>query len=150
MSNSGATIKDVAEAAGVSVYTANDAFMRPERLGRATVERILAVADELGYIRRDYGTRRGLSVTFHVSNPGSSHLFALALTNYRRAQKKPSKENQAAYDTALLALATAATLQVKVDGLEAEIASKRVSQTILKDEFALLVEAVHLASQPAT
>jgi DNA-binding LacI/PurR family transcriptional regulator len=42
-------IGDVAERAGVSKTAVSFAFNRPERLNEATMERILAVAEELGY-----------------------------------------------------------------------------------------------------
>ena len=43
------TIADVAEAAGVSKTAVSFAFNNPERLGQATLERVLRVAHELGY-----------------------------------------------------------------------------------------------------
>ncbi|HEX2646389.1 MAG TPA: LacI family DNA-binding transcriptional regulator, partial [Candidatus Dormibacteraeota bacterium] len=43
------TIADVASAAGVSKTAVSFAFNNPERLGHSTLERVLAVADELGY-----------------------------------------------------------------------------------------------------
>lgn len=44
-----ATLTDVARAAGVSLATASRAFGEPDRLARATLERVLAAAAELGY-----------------------------------------------------------------------------------------------------
>jgi DNA-binding LacI/PurR family transcriptional regulator len=43
------TIADVAQAAGVSKTAVSFAFNNPERLGQATLERVLEVAHELGY-----------------------------------------------------------------------------------------------------
>jgi len=43
------TITDVAEAAGVSKTAVSFAFNNPERLGQATLERVLRVAHDLGY-----------------------------------------------------------------------------------------------------
>ena len=43
------TISDVAMAAGVSKTAVSFAFNNPEKLGHATVERVLQVADGLGY-----------------------------------------------------------------------------------------------------
>jgi DNA-binding LacI/PurR family transcriptional regulator len=43
------TISDIARLAGVSKTAASYAFNDPSRLGKETVERILAVAEELGY-----------------------------------------------------------------------------------------------------
>jgi DNA-binding LacI/PurR family transcriptional regulator len=43
------TLADLAAAAGVSRATASNAFNRPQRLSAASRERILALADEIGY-----------------------------------------------------------------------------------------------------
>src|SRR6266481_4055349 len=43
------TIADVATAAGVSKTAVSFAFNNPERLGLATLERVLQVASDLGY-----------------------------------------------------------------------------------------------------
>ncbi len=43
------TIYDVAAEAGVSITTVSNALNRPERVGAATLERVLAVADDLGF-----------------------------------------------------------------------------------------------------
>src|SRR5213596_1998918 len=43
------TITDVADAAGVSKTAVSFAFNNPERLGQATLERVLRVAHDLGY-----------------------------------------------------------------------------------------------------
>src|SRR5258708_20224161 len=43
------TIADVAIAAGVSKTAVSFAFNNPEKLGQATLERVLGIAHELGY-----------------------------------------------------------------------------------------------------
>jgi DNA-binding LacI/PurR family transcriptional regulator len=52
------TLRDVAEQAGVSVRTAAYAITNPERVGTATLARVLAVVDELNY--RPNQVARGL------------------------------------------------------------------------------------------
>ncbi|HHH40463.1 MAG TPA: LacI family transcriptional regulator, partial [Chloroflexi bacterium] len=56
------TIKEIAERAGVSKTAVSFAFNDPSRLSKATAERILQVARELGYaphpIARSLSTRR--------------------------------------------------------------------------------------------
>ncbi len=47
---SGATLRDLAAAAGVSVATASRAFSRPEKVDTSTRERILRLAAELKYV----------------------------------------------------------------------------------------------------
>jgi DNA-binding LacI/PurR family transcriptional regulator len=44
-----ATLRDVAEAAGVSVWTASNTFSNPDRIAEATRELVLAAADALDY-----------------------------------------------------------------------------------------------------
>ncbi|MFT4210425.1 MAG: LacI family DNA-binding transcriptional regulator [Microbacterium sp.] len=48
-----ASVRDVANAAGVSVGTVSNVLNRPEKVAAATVERVLAVIDELGFVRND-------------------------------------------------------------------------------------------------
>lgn len=45
-----ATIRDLAERAGVSASTISRAFSRPEKVDEATRDRILALAEEIGYV----------------------------------------------------------------------------------------------------
>lgn len=45
-----ATIKDIAERAGVSKTTVSFALNSPERISRKTFEQIMAIVDELGYV----------------------------------------------------------------------------------------------------
>lgn len=47
------SVRDVADAAGVSVGTVSNVLNRPERVAPATVERVHAAIDELGYVRND-------------------------------------------------------------------------------------------------
>lgn len=51
------TLKTIAERAGVSRMTVSNAFARPDRLSDALRERVLAVADELGYAGPDPAAR---------------------------------------------------------------------------------------------
>lgn len=48
-----ASIKDVAAAAGVSVGTVSNVLNRPEKVSPATVERVHATIEELGFVRND-------------------------------------------------------------------------------------------------
>ena len=52
-----ATLRDVAEAAGVSVWTASNTFSNPDRVAAATRERVLAAADALDYAGPNPGAR---------------------------------------------------------------------------------------------
>ena len=49
MPSSRPTLRTVADAAGVSLMTASNAYNRPDQLSAATRERVLATAAELGY-----------------------------------------------------------------------------------------------------
>lgn len=55
--NTRSTIRDVAEAAGVSVATVSYAFNKPERVAAVTRERVLATARALGYAGPDATAR---------------------------------------------------------------------------------------------
>lgn len=46
-------IKDIAAKAGVSIATVSHALRRPERVSEATRKRVLAAADEVGYMRNN-------------------------------------------------------------------------------------------------
>jgi len=59
----GVTISQVAEAAGVARSSVSRAFTKPEMLSAETVERILRIADELGYVPNP--TARALSTGRH-------------------------------------------------------------------------------------
>lgn len=47
------SIRDVARAAGVSVGTVSNVLNRPEKVSPATVERVLAAIEHLGFVRND-------------------------------------------------------------------------------------------------
>ncbi|WP_435749281.1 LacI family DNA-binding transcriptional regulator [Microbacterium sp. PMB16] len=47
------SVKDVAAAASVSVGTVSNVLNRPEKVTRATVEKVQAVIEELGFVRND-------------------------------------------------------------------------------------------------
>lgn len=51
------TLQDVADAAGVSVWTASNTFSNPGRVAEATRERVLAAADDLDYAGPNPGAR---------------------------------------------------------------------------------------------
>jgi hypothetical protein len=59
------SIRDVAERAGVSVGTVSNVLNNPARVSPASVERVLAVIEELGYVRNDAARqlRAGRSTT---------------------------------------------------------------------------------------
>lgn len=48
-----ASVRDVAVAAGVSVGTVSNVINRPEKVAPATVERVMAAINELGFVRND-------------------------------------------------------------------------------------------------
>ena len=52
------TLTDVAEAAGVSIGTASNAFNRPDALSSGLLDRVRAAANELGYAGPDPAARR--------------------------------------------------------------------------------------------
>lgn len=51
------TLRDVAHAAGVSVWTVSNAYSRPDRIAPATRERVLAAASAIGYAGPDPAAR---------------------------------------------------------------------------------------------
>jgi LacI family transcriptional regulator len=70
------SIKDVADRAGVSVGTVSNALNRPEVVAAGTRERVLAVVDELGFVRNGSASRLRASkntalglVVVDVGNP---------------------------------------------------------------------------------
>ncbi|GAB2455327.1 LacI family transcriptional regulator [Conyzicola lurida] len=48
-----ASVRDVAQRAGVSVGTVSNVLNRPDKVAEATVARVIAAIDELGFIRND-------------------------------------------------------------------------------------------------
>ncbi len=70
------SVRDVARAASVSVGTVSNVLNQPEKVSAATVERVLAVIDELGFVRNDAarqlraGRSRSIGlVVLDVGNP---------------------------------------------------------------------------------
>ncbi len=66
-----ATLRDVARAAGVSVWTVSNAYSNPERVATATRERVLATAAAVGYagpdpVARSLATGRTRIVALHA------------------------------------------------------------------------------------
>jgi LacI family transcriptional regulator len=75
------TIKDVAEQAGVSLGTASNVLNRPEVVAPATLERVHAVIDRLGFVRssaahqmRGGSSRSFGAVVLDASNPFSTEI----------------------------------------------------------------------------
>ena len=72
-----ATLRDVAAAAGVSIWTASNTYGNPARVSEATRERVLAAARELGYAGPHPGARslaRGRTGMIAVVAPGDADL----------------------------------------------------------------------------
>jgi DNA-binding LacI/PurR family transcriptional regulator len=72
-----ATLRDVAAAAGVSVWTASNTYSNPARVAEATRERVYAAARELSYAGPHPGARslaRGRSGTVAFVAPGDAAL----------------------------------------------------------------------------
>jgi alanine racemase len=67
------TIKDIAERAGVSKTAVSFAFNDPEKISKDTRDRIMAIADELGYIpdplARSLSTNRAGTIGFLLPQP---------------------------------------------------------------------------------
>lgn len=68
-------VKEVAVAAGVSVGTVSNVLNRPERVSEATVQRVQAAIDELGFVRNDAARQlragRSRSIGLVVSDIGN-------------------------------------------------------------------------------
>jgi DNA-binding LacI/PurR family transcriptional regulator len=89
------TIYDVATAAGVSASTVSLALNRPNRVGRATRERVFLAADELGFVPNvDAVTRarRGVGRIGVIAPFGSSPSFARRLTGVLAAVREKALE----------------------------------------------------------
>lgn len=69
------TLRDVAKAAGVSIWTASNTFSNPERVADATRQRVLAAADELDFAGPNPGARslaRGETRMIALIGPGDA------------------------------------------------------------------------------
>lgn len=69
-------IRDVAERAGVSVATVSNVLNKPDRVAPATVQKVLQVMDEVGFVRNDLarqlrtgGSRTLGLIVLNVANP---------------------------------------------------------------------------------
>ncbi|MEQ6900441.1 LacI family DNA-binding transcriptional regulator [Nocardioides sp. YIM 152588] len=84
------TIYDVARRAGVAPSTVSRAFGKPERVGRATRERVLAAADELGYVPNPHAralqTGRHKTIAMVISDIANPHFFELIRGAEQRAK----------------------------------------------------------------
>lgn len=88
------TIYDVARAAGVAPSTVSRAFGRPERVGSATRERVLAAAEELGYVPNPHAralqTGRHKTIAMVISDIANPHFFELIRGAEQRAKAAES------------------------------------------------------------
>lgn len=88
------TIYDVASAAGVAASTVSRAFGRPERVGQATRQRVLAAAEELGYVPNPHAralqTGRHKTVAMVISDITNPHFFELIRGAEQRAKAAES------------------------------------------------------------
>ena len=69
------TLRDVAKAAGVSIWTASNTFSNPDRVADATRQRVLAAADELDFAGPNPGARslaRGETRMIALIGPGDA------------------------------------------------------------------------------
>jgi LacI family transcriptional regulator len=81
MKRSPASIRDVAERAGVSIGTVSNVLNRPTKVSEATARKVLAVIEELGFVRNDAarqlraGSSRAIGlIVLDVRNPFFSAL----------------------------------------------------------------------------
>lgn len=86
-----ASIKDVAAAAGVSVGTVSNVLNRPEKVSPATVERVHATIEELGFVRNDAARQlragRSRSIALIVLDVGNPFFAAVARGAESRAAR---------------------------------------------------------------
>lgn len=84
------TIYDVAQESGVAPSTVSRAFGRPERVGRATRERVLEAADRLGYVPNPHAralqTGRHKTIAMVISDIANPHFFELIRGAEQRAK----------------------------------------------------------------
>jgi LacI family transcriptional regulator len=87
-----ASIRDVADRAGVSLGTVSNALNHPDRVAPATLERIRAAIDELGFIRneaaRQLRSGRSRTIAFLVLDVGNPFFTDLARGVERAATER--------------------------------------------------------------
>lgn len=88
-----ASVRDVATAAGVSVGTVSNVLNRPDRVAAATVARVQAVIDELGFVRNDAARqlRAGRSRSIGLVVPDASNPFFAEVA--RGAEERADSEH---------------------------------------------------------
>lgn len=135
MTDSAPTIYDVARAAGVAASTVSRALSRPERVSAATVEKVRAAAQQVGYLGRRpvvaaprSDTRLFAITVADLSNPfynqlvrgaqiASGHAgYELVLADFHESSDREKSEHERLVDV--------------VDGLV--IGSSRVSDSVLR------------------
>ncbi len=88
------TIYDVARAAGVAPSTVSRAFGRPERVGQATRQRVLAAAEALDYIPNPHAralqSGRHKTIAMVISDITNPHFFELIRGAEQRAKAAES------------------------------------------------------------
>ncbi len=84
------TIYDVAREAGVAPSTVSRTFGRPERVGRATRDGVLAAAERLGYVPNPHAralqTGRHKTIAMVISDIANPHFFELIRGAEQRAK----------------------------------------------------------------
>ncbi|MCR2824367.1 LacI family DNA-binding transcriptional regulator [Microbacterium sp. zg.Y909] len=82
------SVRDVAQAAGVSVGTVSNVLNHPDKVAPATVTRVLAVIDELGFVRNDAARqlRMGKSRSIGMLIPDVGNPFFAALVRGAQAR----------------------------------------------------------------
>lgn len=87
-----ASVRDVATAAGVSVGTVSNVLNRPDRVASATVERVQAVIDRLGFVRNDAARQlragRSRSIGLVVLDAGNPFFAEVARGAEERADEE--------------------------------------------------------------
>ncbi len=86
-----ASVRDVAVAAAVSVGTVSNVLNRPEKVAPATVERVMAAINELGFVRNDAARQlragRSRSIGMIVLDAGNPFFAAVARGAEERADE---------------------------------------------------------------
>lgn len=85
------SVRDVATAAGVSVGTVSNVLNRPDKVAAATVRRVLASIEELGFVRNDAARQlragRSRSIGMIVLDAGNPFFAAVARGAEARAEQ---------------------------------------------------------------